>query len=214
MLLKDRNDAGRRLAILLSGYKGKDAAVYAIPRGGVILGAEIASHLDVPLDLVIPRKVGHPYNPEYAICAVTETGPAVCNQEEVTTVDPAWLEAAMKREKAEIRRRREKYLGTSERVNAEGKTAILVDDGIATGLTMYAAIRMLKSMSPKKVVVAVPVLPSAVEGRLREEADELVSLAIERNYLGSVSAYYEKFDQVEDDQVIELMRKYGSGAGY
>ncbi|OQB48408.1 MAG: putative phosphoribosyl transferase [Firmicutes bacterium ADurb.Bin153] len=206
MRFKDRREAGSRLAGPLKAYKGEDVVIYALPRGGVVLGAEIAKALGAPLDLIIPRKIGHPQNPEYAICAVTETGPPICNQEEVEHVDPLWLKSEIERQRVEIRRRREKFLGGIAPKPAEGKVCIIVDDGIATGLTMLAAIGGLKAQRPGRIIVAVPVVPYEIARRLTEEADELVSLLIETNFLGAVGSYYEDFRQTEDDEVIELLK--------
>lgn len=206
MLFKDRGEAGRRLAGLLRAYKGEDIVIYALPRGGVVLGAEIAKALGAPLDLIISRKIGHPQNPEYAICAVTETGPPICNQEEVEHVDPLWLKNEIERQRAEIRRRRERFLGKIKPKPAEGRACIIVDDGIATGLTMLAAINGLKAQHPKKIIVAVPVVLYEIARRLKKEADELVSLLNETDFLGAVGSYYEDFRQTDDTEVIELLR--------
>ncbi len=130
-----------------------------MPRGGVVLGVEIARLLEMPLDLIISRKIGHPNNLEYAIGAVTENGTPVYNSREVARVDPEWLEARVRREREEAKRRRERYLGGREVLSVRGKTAILVDDGIATGLTMLAAIHEVKRRKPARIVVAVPVAP-------------------------------------------------------
>ncbi|NTW72772.1 MAG: phosphoribosyl transferase, partial [Eubacteriaceae bacterium] len=176
MIFIDRQDAGRKLAGALEGYKGEEVIVYALPRGGVVLGVEIAKRLGVPLDLIIARKIGHPYNSEYAICAIAEEGPPVCNKSEADRVDPIWLKEEIELGRKEIRRRREKYLGGMIRKSVEGKTAIIVDDGIATGLTMFAAIDELKSRKPKKIVVAIPVTPYDTAQRLKQKVDELVSL--------------------------------------
>src|SRR3989344_1657662 len=144
MRFKDRADAGRKLAHALNKFKGRQGVVYALPRGGVVLGVEIAQALHMPLDLVIPRKIGHPISPEYAIGAVVENGEKVCNEMEVARIDPEWFRREVERERQEARRRRELYLGGREPAPVEGKTAIIVDDGIATGLTMEVAIRDVK----------------------------------------------------------------------
>lgn len=205
-MFKNRTDAGIKLAAALQHYKGMDAVVYALPRGGVVLGVEIAKALKLPLDLVIPRKIGHPHNPEYAICAVTEHGELLCNEAERRAVDPAWLKQAVEKEIQEATRRRETYLKGRPSVAVEGKTAIIVDDGIATGLTMRAAIKDLRARHPAKVVVAIPVCPADTAEVLRREADELVVLDIPLVYLGAVGAYYQDFPQVSDEEVIEFLK--------
>lgn len=206
MLFMDRRDAGIRLAKALEKYKGRDVVVFALPRGGVVLGAEIAREFNAPLDLVITKKMGHPSNPEYAICAVAEQGEPVCNPSELSRVEPTWFQDELKRIRAEIKRRRMEYLGDAAPIDVAGKTAIIVDDGIATGYTMMAGILELKKRKPKRVVVAIPVTPYETAQTLLTMADDLVSLDIDRNYLGAVGAYYRDFRQVEDDEVVALLK--------
>ncbi len=204
---KDRAEAGRKLAAALdTKYGGEQGIVYPLPRGGIPLGVEIARRLNMPIDLVIARKIGHPFNPEYAICAVCENGGMVCNEWEVSQVDPAWFEQRLKSEREEARRRRQRYLGSREPLPAAGKVAILVDDGIATGLTMRAAIRDLRRRHPTRIVVAVPVAPKDTAALLKREVDDLVALDIPDFYLGAVGAYYVDFPQITDDQVIKLLQ--------
>lgn len=205
---KNRAEAGRKLADALdSKYGGEEGIVYPLPRGGIPLGLEIARRLNMPIDLVIPRKIGHPFNPEYAICAVCENGGMVCNEWEVSQVETAWFEQRLKNERQEARRRRERYLGSREPLPATGKIAILVDDGIATGLTMRAAIRDLRRRHPARIVVAVPVAPKDTAALLKQEVDDLVALDIPDFYLGAVGAYYEDFPQITDDQVVEFLQR-------
>jgi predicted phosphoribosyltransferase len=203
---RDRQEAGRLLAKALEKYKGEPAVVYALPRGGVVLGAEIARELGADMDLVIPRKVGHPTNPEYAVCAVTEDGYLVCNQAEAERLDPEWLKEEVLRQRAEAIRRRKRYLADRSPVTAAGRTAIITDDGVATGLTMLAAIEEVKDRGAGRIVVAVPVMPADIARLLAEQGvDEIVALDIPDNFMGAVGAYYDQFDQVEDEQVVDLM---------
>ncbi len=139
MKFADRKDAGMRLAKALARYDSDDAVIYALPRGGVITAQEVAKQLELPLALVIARKIGHPDNEEYAVCAVTEEGEPVCDTHESHAVDPAWLTNAIARERKEAKRRRLAYDGPD--IPATGKIAIIVDDGIATGLTMRSDTR-------------------------------------------------------------------------
>lgn len=213
MRFRDRTDAGRRLAQALSGYRGQEGVVLALPRGGVVLGAEIARALGMPLDLVIPRKIGHPLSPEYGIAAVTDSGELVTNPWEVSQMDPEWFKRSVERERAEAVRRRTRYLGGRAPLPLEGKVAILVDDGIATGLTMEAAIRDVKRRRPARLVVAVPVAPADTAERLRAQVDDFVALDIPELYLGAVGAYYDHFPQVSDDEVIALLAPSGTAAG-
>lgn len=209
-MFEDRAEAGKKLAdeLKLKKYQGESVVIYALPRGGVVLGYEIARVLGAPLDLVIPRKIGHPFNPEYAICAVAESGELICDEREKAAADPKWLEAEVNREKAEAKRRREAYFRDVQLDidSLYGKTAIIVDDGVATGLTIRAAIRDIKRKNPKRLVVAVPVVPKDTAAALFREADELVALEIPDRYAGAVGAYYRDFKQVEDAEVIRLLR--------
>jgi len=206
MHFRDRTDAGKKLAQALRRHRNQDGVVYALPRGGVVLGVEVARDLGMPLDLLIPRKIGHPLQPEYAICAVVENGEMVCNQQEVARVDPQWFRREVAAERGEARRRRELYLGGREPAPVAGKTAIIVDDGIATGLTMEVAIRDARRRDPAHLIVAVPVAPPETVERLAREVDEFVVLDPSPYYLGAVGAYYDSFYQVSDEEVVALMR--------
>lgn len=205
MRFRDRRDAGRRLSEMLRSFRGEDAVVYALPRGGVVLGSEIAKELDAPLEVIIVRKVGHPQNPEYAVCAVAEDGTTLCNEEEKQRIDPQVLDELIESARMEAKRRRVAYLKDREQIDPRGRIAILVDDGVATGLTLRAAIRELKKKGPKEVVVAVPVAPSDAAQEISREADEFIALEIPRFYLGAVGAYYDEFEQVGDEEVRELL---------
>lgn len=208
MRFRDRQDAGRQLAeALKEKYKGRQGVVYPLPRGGVPLGLEVARVLEMPLGLIIPRKIGHPFNPEYAICAVSEGGETVCNESELAKVDKKWFEQRVAEERLESKRRREIYLPGRDPQRLEGKTAILVDDGIATGLTMRAAIRDARERKAAQVVVAIPVVPQDTAERLKREVDDVVALSIEAYYLGAVGSYYDSFNQFTDEEVIAMMSK-------
>lgn len=206
MMFEDRKDAGRRLAKALEKYADEDVIVFALPRGGVVLGAEIARSLGAPLDLIIAKKIGHPRNSEYAIGAMADEGPPLWNPAETQDLEPRWLEEEVKKGRREIERRREIYLGGRAPYHVEGKTAIIVDDGIATGLTMMAAISEMKRRHPRRLIVAIPVTPSSTAQRLSAMVDDLVSLDIDAHYRGTVGAYYEDFNQVEDREVIALLQ--------
>lgn len=206
MRFEDRSQAGKMLAGALDGLRGQDAVVYALPRGGVVLGYEVARHLDAPLDLIITRKIGYPGSRECAVCAVSEDGEMICDRLGATRLDPAWLKARAEEEMEEANRRRRIYLEGRLPLNAGGKVAIVVDDGVATGLTILLAIMVLKDQHPKKIVVAVPVSSPEAAERIRAEADELVALDVPDNF-SSVSEHYEEFAQLEDEDVIRLIRK-------
>jgi len=204
MLFKNRVDAGRRLAEALSKHKGEDAVVYALPRGGVILGYEVASHLGIPLDLIITRKIGYPGNEECAACAVAEDGHMICDHAAVSLLDQEWLKAQARKEMQEAKRRRKVYLKGRAPLSIAGKVAIIVDDGVATGLTLLLAIKELRHNKPEKIIVAVPVSSADAAERIRAEADELIVLEVSSDF-ESVGSYYETFAQLTDEEVIRLM---------
>lgn len=206
----DRSKAGQLLGKALEKFTGQDVVVYALPRGGVVTAIEIAQHLKAPLDLIIARKIGHPYQPEYAIAAIAENGDMIGNQDELAAVDQEWLEAEKQRQRAEAKRRGEMYLAGLPKIAGEGKIAIIVDDGIATGLTMQVGILELKRRNPLKIIVAVPVIPRSRAVQLQSMVDELVALEIPDDYdfLGAVGAYYTDFSQIEDEEVIAILRSY------
>lgn len=210
MKFSNRKEAGKLLAKKLTSYLGENVIVYAIPRGGVVTGVEIAKYLDAPIDLLVTRKISHPYNPEYAIAAISESGQIVGNRYEMTTVDEDWLEEAVDRERKEIIRRRETYLPGITMLSPRNEIAIIVDDGVATGLTLRAAIKELKHLHPRKIVIAVPVLPRSTAAILTSEADELLALEIptDNEFEGAVSSYYDSFDEVSDHEVIKLLSEY------
>ncbi len=210
MVFKDRVQAGQKMAEVLKKYQGQDAIIYALPRGGVVIGAEIAKKLNLCLDAVIIRKIGHPNQPEYAIAATSENAHMVINEEEVAKVDKAWFYQEAGRQREEARRRRKLYLAGKTSRLCLGKIAILVDDGIATGLTIEAAILETKHQNPKKIVVAAPIIPQDIAQNLRLKVDEVIALDEPTDFLGSVGAYYKNFPQVTDEEVIGLMSQYGS----
>ena len=200
----DRIDAGKQLARALIPYQGQPVVVYALPRGGVVLGVEIARSLGAPLDLIVVRKIGHPMQPEYAIGAVAEDGYVVMNPDEAADLDQRWLDHAIAAELKEARRRRTLFLQGRSPVAVKDKIAIIVDDGLATGLTMLAAIHEIRKRRPQEVVVAVPVAAAETARKLRFEVDNLVVLHIPEQ-LRAIGAFYQRFDQVSDDEVVALM---------
>lgn len=212
MYFQDRAEAGRLLANALQQFKGEDVIVYALPRGGVTPALEIARALHAPLDLVIVRKIGHQFANEWALAAVAEDGHMVANSREVATAEESWFKKEVEYQRREAKRRRELYLEGRPEISAKGKIAILVDDGVATGLTIRLGIEELKHRHPKKIVVAVPVVPEQTARILKKEADELVALDIPADgaFLGAVGAYYDDFLPVEDSEVVDIMRSYAA----
>lgn len=205
MRFKDRHEAGQKLAKALAPLIDKETVVYALPRGGVVLGYEIARALKIPLDIIVTRKIGHPAQPEYAICAIAEDGDLLCNEAERAAVDKKWFEKAAATERQEAQRRRKLYQAGRSIPSVTAKTAVLVDDGIATGLTIRLAIGELKHLKPKRLIVAVPVAPRDTAEEIRKMVDELVAIDLPSMYAGAVGAYYDNFPQVEDEEVIKLL---------
>ncbi|OQA04299.1 MAG: putative phosphoribosyl transferase [bacterium ADurb.Bin400] len=207
MRFQDRKDAGEQLAHKLDEYRGLDVVVFALPRGGVVVGYEIAQYLGAPLDLIIVRKVGHPQNPDYAICAVADDGHVLCNEREINSIDRHWLEHRLNNEKTEAMRWRQLYLNNRQHPAVEDKIVVLVDDGISTGLTFLLAVEELKHYQPKVIIAAVPIASEEVSDAIRSEADELVVLNIPFDYEGQIGAYYDEFYSVTDDEVVRLMQR-------
>lgn len=205
MIFQDRTEAGQLLAKELQLKAGEDVLIIALPRGGVPLGAEIAQALQAPLDLVITRKIGAPFNPEYAIGSLAEKSEPLLNKQETDKLSEEWLEEAVAEGRKEIARRQEMYFENHMRHSIKGKTVILVDDGIATGFTILAAIEEIQKQDPKKLVIAIPVMPKEMALQLRKKVDEVVSLRIPDHYLGSVGAYYKEFQQLSDREVRHLL---------
>ena len=208
MRFSDRADAGRRLAARVADMGLAEPVILALPRGGVPVAVEIARSLQAPLDLVLVRKIGAPGHEELAVGAVVdgERPELVLNPDIVAAygIDDAWLERERDRQLVEIERRRRLYLGGRARVPIAGKTAIVVDDGIATGATVRAALRAVRRAGPREVVLAVPVAAAAVLARLGADADRTVCLQTPRDLM-SVGQFYGDFRQVEDDEVVRML---------
>ena len=203
----DRSDAGRQLA----GYKDQHPVILALPRGGVSVAAEVAAALDAPLDLILVRKLGVPAEPELAMGAVVDGAvPIVVRNDDViriTGVGETEFNATRNAELAEIERRRRRYLRDRERADVAGRTAIVIDDGIATGATIRSALRATRMRKPKKLVVAVPVAPTESLEELHGEADEIVCIE-QYECFGAIGAYYADFQQVSDEEVIETLKRF------
>ena len=210
----DRADAGRQLASRLKTLDLCDPVVYALPRGGVPLAVEVAKALKAPVDLVLVRKIGAPGYPEFALAAVAdgEEAQTVVNEEVrmMTGVDSAYIENARSRELDEIERRRQLWLGGRRRISPAGRTAIVVDDGLATGATAKAALRALRRQDASRIVLAVAVAPADTLEEMRAEADDIVCLATPRSF-SSVGAYYRDFHQLTDEETMGLLHQVWDG---
>lgn len=207
-LFVDRAEAGRRLAPALERFRYRDPIVIALPRGGVPVAFEIARALSAPLDILLVRKIGAPFHPEYGIGAIAEGGFRVIRREEVelTGVSEEELDSAVATETAELERRRRLYRGPSDPLPVDGRTVILVDDGIATGGTAVVAARALKARGAASVVLAIPVAPPGASRRLAADFDEIVCLEEPHGFFG-VGQFYVDFTQVGDAEVQELLAR-------
>src|SRR5579885_3365315 len=191
MQFRDRADAGERLAQVLRAFKGKDTVVLALPRGGVVLGAIVAEKLRAPLGTVLVRKISHPYSPEYAIGAVVDDREPVLNRDEALTVSETWLQNNIEEAQALNRRRAATYLQDKFQVPAiNGKIVIIIDDGMATGLTMQAAAFAVRAERPKRIIVAVPVASLESVGVLEPLVDDLVILENPEEFMGAIGLHY------------------------
>jgi putative phosphoribosyl transferase len=209
MILRDRREAGERLAQALAHLAGDDVVALAIPRGGVVVADAVARALGAPLDIVVPRKVGAPGNPELGLGAVAP-GVRVLDERLITElrVPPDYIEGEIGAQEREIERRQRAYRGRRPPVAVDGKVAIVVDDGVATGGTAVAAARWARRAGAKRVVLAVPVAPAQALRTLGREVDELVVLATPDPFY-AVGQWYSDFMQVSDDEVVELLSRAG-----
>jgi len=208
-MFPDRKTAGKLLGEkLATRFSGANTVVCGLPRGGVVTAAEVAKELKAPLSVSLARKIGYPGMPEYAIAAVTDTGQSVANEVEVQTVPKDWLNAQLITEQKEAKRHAEVYTKDMPARTLTGRIILLVDDGVATGLTLRAAIRGVRTQKPARIVVAVPVVSHETAEILRKEADEVVALIEPKGseFLGAVGAYYEAFPQVSEQEVRALLQ--------
>ena len=211
MPFKNRSDAGRKLARALASYKEQQPVILALPRGGVPVAVEVAAALNAPLDLILVRKIGVPFQPELAMGAVVEGGaPIMVRNEDVIElahIDESTFKAICDSELTEIERRRQRYLGSRQRADISGHTAIVIDDGIATGATTRAALRATRMRNPKRLILAVPVAPTSAVAELRSEADDLICLE-DHELFGAIGLYYADFSQVSDETVIDILKRF------
>ena len=208
MTFENRRAAGQQLAAKLSAYRNNpDVIIIGLPRGGVVTAAEVAKELKAPLDIVVPRKIGFPGNPEFAIGAITEDGTGVMNEETISAynIPQEYIDRTINGEKKEAQRRLKVYRGRRPLLLLKNKIVILVDDGIATGATMRAAIASAKAKKAKKIIVAVPVTAGDSKNIIEKECDEFVCIDVPM-FFGAVGNFYEEFGQVEDEEVIQILK--------
>jgi putative phosphoribosyl transferase len=212
VIFADRIDAGARLAEALERFAGDDVVVLAIPRGGVVIGEVVARALGAPLDVVVPRKIGAPMNPELGIGAIAP-GIRVLDPRmiQMLGVTADYLEREIETQEREIERRERAYRGLRPPVDVRNKIAIVVDDGVATGGTAIAALRWARGAGAERVVLAVPVAPGRSLGRLRDEADEVVVLSAPDPF-AAVGEWYRSFGQTSDREVVDALTRSATGS--
>jgi putative phosphoribosyl transferase len=210
MTYEDRRDAGRRLAARLAHLKDRRPVVLALPRGGVAVGFEIAVALAAPLDIVLVRKIGVPWQPELALGAVTDgAAPDIFIDRELATqlgVPESYIERETERQLREVERRRNSYCAGRPAIAVEGRTAIVVDDGIATGATMRVALQAVRRRGPARLVLAAPVAPADMPTKFGDAADEIVCLDMPAVF-GAIGFFYRDFHQMSDNEVTELLAR-------
>jgi putative phosphoribosyl transferase len=206
MLFRDRREAGIQLAVRVAASEIHPAVVLGLARGGVTVAAQVATALEAPLDVAVARKIGAPGQPEFGLGAVTADGPAIFDEHSMAAlgIAVADLEPICARERAEARRRLELYRGNRPVPKLTGRTVLLVDDGLATGVTARAALRDLRRHRPARLVFAAPVCAADSARALRAESDDVICLHAPASF-GAVGAWYEDFDQVTDDEVRALL---------
>ena len=213
MIFEDRNEAGRELGRTLAHHAGEpNLIVLALPRGGVPVAFEVARALPAPLDVFLVRKLGLPGHEEYAMGAIASGGVRVLNERLLaeTGVSETIVERVVEREERELRRRERAYRGELPALELAGRTAILVDDGVATGSSMLAAIEAVRERGARKIVVAIPVAPREAIRALSRQADEVVCVASPEPFL-AVGRFYANFEQTTDEEVVELLERARAG---
>lgn len=210
MLFANRHQAAERLAHALAAYKGKNPLILAIPRGAVPMGQKLAQELGGELDVVLVRKLRAPFNPEFALGSIDESGwTYIADYAESAGGTAAYLEQEKRAQLATIRARRAQYTPLRAPLDPAGRTVIVVDDGLATGATMISALHGLRARHPARLICAVPVAPSDTVEKIRAYADEVVCLATPE-FFQAVGQFYADFPQVDDEEVIEILREAGA----
>ncbi len=203
MYFIDRYDAAMQLATKLEKYKNEDGVILAVPRGGVPIGYYLAKHLDFTLDLLMTKKLGHPANDEFAIGAVGIESIII---EEAYQIPKEYIQQQTKRIRQELIERYKKFMGDREPAVLKNKIVIVIDDGVATGRTILATLRMLRSREPKKLVVAVPVASQEAAEKIKKEVDDFICLYTPKTFYG-VGRFYDDFSQTSDEEVIALLKE-------
>lgn len=202
-MFHDRIEAGLLLVKKLRKYKGENCVILGVPRGGIPVAYVVATELDLPLDIILSRKIGHPMNKEYAIGAASLNDYFI---EEEEYVSNEYIKEEVQTVRKRLNEMKIKFKGNKDDIELEGKTVIIVDDGIATGNTLVAAIHLLRKSKPDKIIVAVPVASNSAVEKISKEADEVITIIVPYDFHG-VGQFYESFETVNDDEVIEYLNK-------
>lgn len=199
----NRSEAGEQLAEKLRKYQNVPGVLLAVPRGGVPVAYQVAKELNLPLEIVLVKKLGHPLNKEYAIGAVGLKDMFVIPHENVTEF---YIQNQVQKIRTRLHEMQKKFMGDKEPEDLHGKTVIIIDDGVATGNTLLATIQILKKQNPAKIVVAAPVVSKSAAHKLSKEVDELIAVLIPESFYG-VGVFYQDFSQVSDEEVLEYLQK-------
>lgn len=213
MFFEDRKDAGERLVAMVEQYKGAaDALVLGLPRGGTVVALQVAQALDLPMDVWVSRKIGAPLNPELAIGSIDSDGNLLLDDNAVRLyeVSDRYIREMADEQMSEVKRRYERYRGTAEPPDVKGKTVLVVDDGVATGFSMLAALKSLRSRGAEKIICVVPVASPRVMRKLEQEAD-VVECYSTPSYFGAVGEFYRNFEQVSDEEVLACLEQARQG---
>lgn|SRR5699024_6565516 len=205
MFFRNRRDAGNQLAEKLTVNQPENTVVLALPRGGVPLAIEISKRHSIPFDVVHAKKIVHPLQREFAIGAIAEKGETILNTE--VDVEQTWIDQEVHRVREEIARRRDLYDTFLKQEPLKEKEIILVDDGIATGMTMFAAIEAIKNQQPNKITVAVPIIPEDTYNHLKTLVDDIIYIEVPEQFLGAVGAYYQQFPQISDEEIPTMIKQ-------
>lgn len=209
MIFHDRKDAALKIIPLLKNYKNEDGVVLAVPRGGVPIGYYIALEYGFPIEILLTKKIGHPGSSELAIGAVSLENEVIDNRHEIPE---DYINEQVKIIRKSLHERYKNFMGDRQPLDLENKTVIIVDDGIATGNTMLAAIKLVRAKNPAKIVVAVPVAPNKAAQRIEQQVDEFICVHIPDTFFG-VGQFYHDFSQVTDAEVIQLLKEANSRPG-
>jgi putative phosphoribosyl transferase len=202
-MFQNRSEAGMLLADKLRKYQNMPGVLLAVPRGGVPIAYEVAKEINMPLEIILVKKLGHPLNKEYAIGAVSLKDMFIIPHEDVTD---SYIQQQVEIIRIRLQEMQKRFMGEKEPKNIKGRTIIIIDDGVATGNTLLATIRLLRKEKPAKIVVAVPVISKSAAKKITLEADELIAVLIPDTFYG-VGQFYDDFTQVTDDEVIECLNK-------